>query len=82
MSKEELCAKISKIEDIITTELRRKKKGGKEELEDFLNKLRVYVNNLNVVGFDDAEEESVEDEQPEDAFSEKMDRQTLKNVKY
>lgn len=80
-SKDELSSKISKIEDIVTGELKKKKRDGKEDLEKFSQHLAVYVNNLRTVGIGELDEETAEGGINEAAaFSGHMDRKKLKDV--
>lgn len=83
-SREELASKLSKIEEILVLETRKKKNEQRPELQKFLDELNVYVNNLNTVGYEESEQdkETVEEEN-EEAFPEQMlDRKKLKAVSY
>lgn len=61
--------------------MRQKSSGENGELESFLKELRVYTNNLITVGVNEDEDEKVEKENDELAFTGKMDRKKLKDVK-
>lgn len=83
-SRDELSAKLSKIEELLLVETRTKKNDHKPELQEFLDKLNVYVNNLRTVALDDSDEgEKIEtNDNKEVEFAQKMDRKKLKDVGY
>lgn len=81
-SKDELCRKISAIEEILLTEVRKKNNEHKKLLEKFHSELAVYVNNLRAVDKDSDEEEmEVAEQNGEDLFAGCRDRTKLKNVR-
>lgn len=81
-SKDELCRKISAIEELLLTEVRKKNNEHKKLLEQFYRELAIYVNNLRAVGkYSDDEEIEVDEQNEEDIFAGCKDRTKLKNVR-
>lgn len=83
-SRDELCKRISNVEEIVLTEIRKKNHESRKIFEEFFDELVVYVNNLKVVGIgtnSDIEEMEVEEQQNvEGLFSDCKDRTKLKSV--
>lgn len=79
---DELSRKISRIEEILLTEIRRRDNDYKKILEGFHGDLAVYVNNLKTVGEvnTDEEMETEEQQREESLFAGCKDRTNLKNV--
>lgn len=78
-SKDELCKKISAIEELLLTEIRKRNNENRTFLEEFHKKLAVYVNNLRVVD-QDSDNNETDEENQENLFAGCKDRTKLKTV--